>query len=183
MSEERNFIGYEYKSVTVKKRLISMYVDGYENFGWHLEGTSENISGIQVEGVPQDIVGRKEVILKLKRDRKISNKAELTRLERYFESCMNEVIALENSKVIGASAVAYIVGVIGTAFMAGSVFAYTGGGVAFSIILAVPGFMGWILPYLLYCRIRNKKAAQVEPLIDQKQDEIYQVCEKANKLL
>lgn len=183
MSEEKNFIGYEYKNVTVREKLISMYADGYENFGWRLEGTSENISGVQEEGIFQDIPGRKEVILKLKRDRKIQNKAELTRLERYFESCMNEVITLENSKVIGAAAVAYTVGVIGTVFMAGSVFAYIGKAAVLSIILAVPGFMGWIFPYLLYCRIKNKKAAQVEPLIDQKHDEIYQVCEKANKLL
>lgn len=183
MNEERNFVGYEYRNVTVKEKLMSMYVDGYENFGWQLEGTSENLSGIQQEGISKGIPGRKEVILKFKRDRKISNKSELTRLQRQFEACMNEVITLENSKVIGAAVVAYSVGVIGSAFMAGSVFAYIGGLLVPSIILAVPGFVGWIVPYLLYCKIQKKKAAQVEPLIDQKHDEIYQVCEKANKLL
>ncbi|MEY8355557.1 hypothetical protein AALB39_19665 [Lachnospiraceae bacterium 54-53] len=179
MSDERNFVGYEYKSLAIKEMLLSMYADGYENFGWQLEGTSENIPGVMVEG----ITGRKEIILKLKRDRKIPNKAELTRLQRQFESCIKEMITLENSKVIGASAVAYIVGVIGTAFIAGSVFAYTGGMLVPSIILAVPGFAGWIVPYLLFCLIYKKKAAQVEPLIDHKHDEIYQVCKKANELL
>lgn len=183
MSEERNFVGYEYKDITVKEKLISMYVDGYENFGWQLDGTSENIPGVQLEGISRSIPGRAEVTIKLKRDRKIPNKAELTRSQRQFESCMNEVITLENSKVTGASVAAYTVGVIGTAFMAGSVFAYTGGLLVPSIILAVPGFLGWIFPYFLYCQIQKKKTAQVEPAIDQKHNEIYQVCEKANKLL
>lgn len=183
MSEERNFVGYEYKNVTVKEKLMLMYVDGYENFGWQLEETSKDILRVQLERISKGISGRNEVILKLKRDRKIRNKAELTRLQRQFESCMDEVIALENSKVIGASAVAYIVGVIGAAFMAGSVFSYIGGLLAPSIFFAVPGFVGWIIPYLLYCKIQKKKTAQVEPLIDQKHDEIYQVCERANKLL
>lgn len=183
MIEDRNFIGYEYKNITVKEKLMSMYLDGYENFGWQLEGTSESNLGVQLEGISKGIPGRKEVVLKLKRDRKIRNKAELTRLQRQFDACMNEIITLENSKVIGASAAAYIVGIIGTAFMAGSVFAYIGGLMLPSIILSVPGFAGWIVPYLLYFKIKMKKTTQVEPLIDQKHDEIYQVCERANKLL
>lgn len=170
MSRERNFVGYEYKEVTVKDKFSSMYADGYESFGWQLEGTDS--------AVPE----KKGVTLKLKRDRKIANKAELTRLQQQFEACMNEIITLENSKIIGAAAVAYIVGVIGTAFMAGSVFAYIGGLPVLSIILVVPGLLGWIVPYLIYCKLHEKKTSQVEPLINQKYDEIYQVCEKASAL-
>lgn len=171
MGEEKNdFVGYEYRDMTVKEKMTAMYIDGYTNFGWQLEGTSGGV------------LGREEIILKLKRDRKIRNKAEITRLQRQFEACMKEVISLENSKVIGAAAAAYIVGVIGTAFMAGSVFSYIGGLLIPSVILAVPGFAGWIIPYLLYCRIRSKKSLQLEPLINQKYDEIYEVCKKANDL-
>lgn len=170
MSEERNFVGYEYKEVTVRDKFSSMYADSYGNFGW------------QLEGMDGSILGKKEVTLKLKRDRKVANKAELTRLQQQFESCMNEIISLENSKVIGAAAAAYIVGVIGTAFMAGSVFAYIGGMLVLSVILAVPGFIGWIVPYVIYHKLQKKKTSQVEPLINQKYDEIYQVCEKASAL-
>lgn len=172
MSEEKDsFVGYEYKNVVIKEPMENMYVDGYMNFGWQLESSAQ--------GLP----GKREVILNLKRDRKIRNKAELTRLQRQFESCMEEINSLENKKIIGAATVAYVVGVIGTAFMAGSVFAYIGGMLVLSIILAIPGFLGWIIPYLLFCNIRSKKSAQMEPIINQKHDEIYEVCEKANALL
>ena len=165
------FIGYEYRDVTVKRSMESVYADGYSNFGWALEGTS----------VPIQNLG--SVTMKLKRDRKIRNKAELTRLQRQFEACAVEIERLEFSKSVGASAVAYVIGVIGTAFMAGSVFAYLAGMVPLMIILAVPGFVGWIIPYFSYLKISRKKTEQVTPLIDQKYDEIYEACEKANSLL
>jgi len=166
-----SFIGYEYRDITVKREIEPMYTDGYTNFGWILEGTS----------VPIQSIG--SVSLKFKRDRKIRNKAELTRLQRQFDACVTEIQRLEFSKVVGASAVAYIIGIIGTAFMAGSVFAYLAGMLPLCVILAIPAFVGWIIPYFCYVSIRQKKTGQVTPLIDQKYDEIYEVCEKANGLL
>lgn len=56
--EERKFVGYEYQDVTVKKSMLSMYADGYENFGWSLESTSE----------PQGKID--SITLNFKRDRK-----------------------------------------------------------------------------------------------------------------
>lgn len=168
---ESSFIGYEYKDITVKRTMESVYADGYTNFSWTLEGISTPIQNIG------------SVTMKFKRDRKIRNKAELTRLQRQFDACVAEIEKLEFSKVIAASAVAYIIGVIGTAFMAGSVFAYNADKLPLTVILAIPGFVGWIIPYLSYCGIRKKKTDKVTPLIDQKYDEIYEVCEKANTLL
>lgn len=165
------FVGYEYKDVTVKRSMESVYADSYANFGWTLEGTSTPIHGVG------------SVTMKFKRDRKIRNKAEISRLQRQFDSCVGEIEALELSKVIGASAVAYIIGIIGTAFMAGSVFAYIGNMLPLSVILAVPGFIGWIIPYFCYSGLHKKKTDKVAPMIDQKYDEIYEVCEKAEGLL
>ena len=165
------FIGYEYKDVTVKRNMESVYADGYINFGWTLEDTS----------IPLQSIG--SVTMKFKRDRKIRNKAELTRLQRQFEACVQEIERLEISKSIIASAVAYGLGIVGAAFMAGSVFAYISGMVPLTIILAIPAFAGWILPYFCYLNISRKKTEQVTPLIDQKYDEIYEVCEKASGLL
>lgn len=168
---ENNFIGYEYKDITIKRSLESIYADGYCNFGWALEGTSNSVHNIN------------SVTMKFKRDRKIRNKVELTRLQRQFDAYASEIYALEQSKVIRASVVAYIIGVIGTAFMAGSVFAYMADMLPLSITLAIPAFTGWIIPYLVYCSISTKKTNKVAPLIDQKYDNIYDVCEKANALL
>lgn len=167
----KNFIGYEYHDVTVKRSMVSVYTDGYENFGWQLEGTEYAMGTVD------------SVILKFKRDRKIRNKTELTRLQRNFDACVGGIVALENSKMVKASIVAYAVGIIGTAFMAGSVFTVTSGLIPLCIILAVPAFAGWILPYFLFKSIVKKKTAEVNPLIDQKYDEIYTICEKANSLL
>ncbi|SHI13572.1 hypothetical protein SAMN02745823_02706 [Sporobacter termitidis DSM 10068] len=168
---EGNFVGYEYRDITVGRSLEPVYADGYQSFGWALEGTAVPVGGVN------------SVVLKFKRDRKIRNKTELTRLQRQFDACVSEIGALERSKVVGASAAAYILGVVGTAFMAGSVFAYTAGMLLPSIILAVPGFVGWIVPYFCFVSLHRKKTDQVTPLIDKKYDEIYEVCEKASGLL
>lgn len=173
MSEniKNNFIGYEYKDITVKGNMESLYSDSYTNFGWILDGRSSSITGIN------------SVNLKFKRNRKIRNKVELTRLQRKFEGCAKEIERLENSKSIASSITAYTVGIIGTAFMAGSVFSYLSGMFLFSIILAVPAFLGWILPYFCYIKIRNHKIEEVDPLIEGQYDMIYEICEKANSLL
>lgn len=161
------FIGYEYKDITVKRGRESVYADGYANFGWALESTT----------IPIQNIG--SVTMKFKRDRKIRNKAELSRLQRQFESDIVEIEGLESSKTIGA----YSIGIIGVAFIAGSVFAYNAGLVPLSIILAIPGFIAWIIPYFSYLSFRKKKTEQTAPLIDQKYDEIYEACKKANGLL
>jgi hypothetical protein len=168
---QNSFVGYEYKEITVSRSMGSVYTDCYENFGWSLEGTSQPIQGIS------------SVTLKFKRDRKIRNKAELTRLQRQLDACIRDVEMLEKSKVTGAAAAAFSLGIAGTAFMAGSVFAYLGGMLVLCIILAVPGFTGWVIPYFVYLALYQKRNAKVTPMIDEKYDEIYEVCEKANALL
>lgn len=168
---ESNFVGYEYQDVSIKRSMAAVYADGYENFGWKLDGTAEQPGKVD------------SVTMKFKRDRKIRNKAELTRLQRNFDACVSEILSLESSKYIRASVTAYAVGIVGTAFMAGSVFSITADKLIPCIILAIPAFTGWVLPYFLYRGIRKKKTAQVAPLIDQKYDELYAVCEKANGLL
>ncbi|AJA47041.1 hypothetical protein CPAST_c09410 [Clostridium pasteurianum DSM 525 = ATCC 6013] len=171
-SNKNNFVGYEYRDVTVARDMESIWADSYANFGWLLEGTSSS-----------DIPGINTVNLKFKRNRKIRNKIELTRLQRQFESCARQIENLEKSKNIGASAFAYGFGILGTAFMALSVFSHIGGMLPLSIIFAIPGFLGWILPYFCYVKIRNKKIEKVTPLIDEQYDIIYNTCEKANRLL
>lgn len=61
-----NFIGYEYRMLSVHEQLAPVYSDGYANFGRTLENSTA-----------QQTVGDK-VSLRFKRDRKIRNKAELT---------------------------------------------------------------------------------------------------------
>jgi hypothetical protein len=161
----KNFVGYEYKEVSASRNLEGVYADGYPNFGWQLDG---------------DSYGR----LKFKRNRKIRNKAELSRLQRQFEAMVSEIENLEHSKTSSAQVAALTAGLIGTALVGGSTFAFIYGEmIPLMIMLALPGFILWGLSYLLYNKVKTKKISSVEPLIDQKYDEIYEVCARAHTLL
>ncbi|MDO5348683.1 MAG: hypothetical protein Q4E86_01980 [Lachnospiraceae bacterium] len=175
MEQKKNnpFVGYEYKEVTVPSDQASLYMDCYENFGWEPD---ENIM----------ITSRNSsATLRMKRDRKIINKMELTRLQRHFEACAKEIDELERSKTTAGSIWAMVVGIIGTAFMAGSVFAITNDPPIYwlSVLLAVPAFIGWITPYFIFRRKVEIQTKKVQPIIEAKQDEIYEICEKGHSLL
>lgn len=173
MEQMKNFTTYEYKEIMVRNDKASLYLDCYESFGWK-----------QDENFPPRESGDK-VTLKLKRDRRLVNKVELTRLQRNFEATTNEIIALERSKSTAAIIWALCTGLVGTVFMAGSVFAVAAEPprVLLCIVLAVPAFAGWIAPYFVYRILRDKKTRQVNPFIEEKIEEIYAMCEKGQSLL
>lgn len=177
--EQRNYVGYEYKEIEADCSMVSLLLDGYENFGWEV---NESLPAGSMGGKPGS---RQKTVIRLKRDRKIINKAELTRLQKNFEACVSEIQTLEQRKTSAATAYAIVFGIIGTAFMAGSTFAVTAQPphYVWCILLAIPGFLGWIFPYFLYKKIAGKQTEKIIPLVDAKYDEIYEICEKGNKLL
>lgn len=172
-SDKRDYVGYEYKEVTVPTEEVSFYLDSYENFGWSTDERFETGHSAHF------------TTIHLKRDRKIINKMELTRLQRHFEACAGEIKALEQSKTSAASVWAMMIGIIGTAFMAGSTFAVVHDPpiIWLCILLAIPGVIGWILPKFVYNRIVPKKTGEIQPLIEAKREEIYEICEKGHSLL
>ena len=159
------YVGYEYKEKSVPASFASLYLDSYPCFGWE-----EDPNGVSRKE-NAETAGR--AVLRFRRDRK------------NFDSCVAEIDALEQSKRSGAVIGALVTGIMGTAFMAGSVFAVTAEPpmVVLCILLAVPGFTGWILPYFLYRALLRKKSAKVSPLIEDKYEEIYEICEKGSDLL
>lgn len=177
--QNKSFVGYEYKEIIAESSQVSFLMDGYECFGWELDESMAGCRG-NVNSPYQ-----KKAVLHLKRNRKIVNKTELTRLQRNFEACVKEIEALEKSKTSSATMYALIVAMIGTAFITGSFFAVTAQTpyIILSAILAVPGLIGWIIPYFLYRKVAGKQTEKIVPLIEQKYDEIYEICEKGNKLL
>ncbi len=172
-SEKKRYIGYEYKEVTICSDNASFYLDGYENFGW---SEDENFAVV---------CGPRLTTLRLKRDRKIMNKIELTRLQQHFEACTKEIQMLEKKKTSVANAAAFTVALIGTAFMAGATFTvvHEPPVIWLCILLAVPGFIGWIFPYFIHNGIARKKEQAIQPLIEKKYEEIYEICEKGHSLL
>lgn len=132
-NQENSFVGFEYMEVPAKRSMESLYVDSYRNFGWEYEGSSEQENS-------------DHVTVKFKRNRKIRNKAELSRLQRQFESCTHEIEALERSRTTTATIAAFSIGLVGTALLGCSMFSYLNGMLPLMVILAVPGFLGWIIP-------------------------------------
>lgn len=169
----RDFVGYEYKELAVERGRVSFYVDSYRNFGWQED-----------RNLPQPEHGR-QVTVALKRDRHIMNKAELTRLQRNFEACVRDIDALERSTGSKATALALTVGLLGTAFMACSVFAVTATPphVAASVACAVPAFLGWIAAPLLYRWKAGREQRRVAALVEEQYEEIYRLCERGHQLL
>lgn len=165
---ENRFIQYEYKEVFAEGERASLLTDCYESLGWEMDGRDG---------------GTKKIMFR--RNRKIVNKMELTRLQRNLEACIAEIDMLQKSKSSKAAVISLTIGLVGTAFMAGSVFAVTASTpvIWLCIILAVPAFGLWALAPILYPRLVAKRSAVVNELIEKKYDEIYKICEKGNALL
>ena len=170
---EQKFVSYDYKTIKVREDSLGFYLDAYESFGWQ---TDERLTNLQAEGT---------ATLHLKRDRKLLNRMELTRLQRNFEGCMEEIADLEKEKSRTATAVSIAVGIIGTVFVGGSVFAVTASPpiIWLCVMLAVPGFTCWVLPYFLYRGIKRRKTEQVDLFIEKKYEEITGLMEKGHSLL
>ncbi len=168
----RDYIGYEYYEIRADAGKISMYLDSYECFGWEPDENSR----MQDSG---------RSVIRLKRNRKIVNKQELIRLQRHFEDCINQIEQLEKRKMSKGTMISIAVGILGTACMAGSVFAVTAAPpvIWLCILLAVPGILCWIAPVYAYRYLVEKETNRIQPMIEDKMEEIYGICEKGHSLL
>ena len=167
------YVGYDYKEIPANADKTPLYLDGYESFGWVLEARP----GTQ----PLKHKGQ----LVLRRDRTIVNERELTRLQRPFAARLRRRDQLGESSPHRARICAVMTGILGTAFLAGSTFAVTHQPpmVALMVVLAVPGFAGWIAPWFLYRAMVRRRAQVVDKLVEQKYDAIYDLCAKGHSLL
>lgn len=180
VKKEGSFIGYEYKEITVPKRFASLCLDSYPCFGWKADVNDREPTVSSQRGRHCDT----RVRLRFRRDRKISNQVELTRLQRNFDSCVSAIEKLERSETSAASIWTLTVGFIGIGFLAGSTFAVTANPphMALCVILALPAFLGLLSPLFLYRAIVRKKTSHFTPLIEEKYEEIYAICEKGSHL-
>lgn len=200
MENTKQYIGYDYKEVTVSKKLESAWKDSYTNFGWELEVCQPAVEkgvwkplrimiaplavlpGQFFKNMVRDHVSATKAELKLKRDRKIQNKNELNRLQVSLEATLNEMEHLEESKTMGASVAAYIIGLSGTVCMALSMFCYLAPNMAGCIGFAVPAFIGWMFSYVAYILIKNRTEKIVDKEIEIKYDAVNEICMQAHKL-
>ncbi|GAA2182483.1 hypothetical protein GCM10009785_21940 [Brooklawnia cerclae] len=171
-----DYVAYEYLTVQADRDLEPLYKDTYRSFGWIIENTT---TGVLAGGAPNPTT----VTLKLKRDRRIRNRPLVNELQRKAESAMEAIHDLENSRTSTALAVALAIGIVGSAFLAGSVFAIEAGLWVLSIPLGAVGLLGWLAGYLAHGRIKARKTTQTAPLIDEQYEIIYDASEQAARLL
>lgn len=163
-----NYISYDYKELIIHSDLDLQRLDALECLGWEIDESKS--------------VKQEKYIFK--RPRHIVDKMELIRLERNLESCFDEIVQLEKSVQSHAIIVALTVGVIGTVFMACSTFAvvHEPPYIMLCVLFAIPGFIGWILPCILYKKTQVKRRQEIIPFIENKYDEIDKICYKAMQL-
>lgn len=172
--QEKDFVSYEYVTKAVKAKDQTKAMDMYEAFGWEVTATT-----------PTAIDG---VTLSLKRDRKINHKQELTKLERQAEDLFATINRQHNAKTLGASIFAYIFGCIATLIF--------GGGMCLTMLIenSTPALIGGIvlgligivlcgLNYLIFKKLSEKKTKQLLPIIDNNEEKLANLLEKANDLL
>lgn len=171
MEQSKEFTAYEYLSLSVDSDMKAIYADCYQNFGWILDGFgSSSISG-------------GTITLKLKRDRRIEHRTQLNELQRECESSLENIYRLENSKNTKPMMYSLGLGILGTVCLAGATFCFLGGYIIWCIILAIPGFIGWGLPYFAFKSVKRNQVKAINPKIDQEYDNVYKLCEQANGLL
>ncbi len=170
---ERSFNGYEYTEVMVRRDMLSVISDAYESFGWKLVSAAEADAYAQATG---------KLVLKFRRDRKIRNKAELVRLQSRFDACLESIEHLEIRKTCLPSAVAYGIGILGVLCTACAVFCAISADLTACILTSIPGALGLMLPHPLHSRLLKKRSIKIMPMIDEKYDEIFGICEKAKEL-
>ena len=171
--QEKDFVSYEYRTVSVKAKDQARVMDLYEAFGWEVTGTSPALDG---------------VTLSLKRDRHIPHKQELVKLERQAEDTFARIGGLERSKTQGASVFSYIFGCIAALILGGgmslvmlvegSIPALVGG-----IVLGIIGIVLCGVNYPIYKRLASQKTKALLPVIDETEEKLANLLERGNELL
>ena len=158
---------YEYKSIQAAGSKRAFYKRCYENFGWQ---QVENAGNGEDSG------------LYLRRHRKLMNRTELTRLQREFEACMEEIERLERSvSGYARGTAAALVAVI----LAGCLLMVTSGSPLFKLIigLVLLNAVGWTLVYILYEHVKGRRTSEIMVFVEKKYREIEDLCNKGNALL
>lgn len=179
----KDFVAYEYLSMNVRSEKEPLYIDCYENLGWMLISDNALVDKDDYY-INNYSLSNRLVNIKFKRDRKINNKGKLLSLQRKAESILKEIENLEREPWTISFICSLTIGMIGTIFLAISVFAITAINPLYmiSILTGAVGIIGWILPYFVYKNVKTKKEQENTSLIDKKYDDLYAVLEQAKKL-
>ena len=169
MLKDDAWVPYDYRELDVRKNFKWLYIDNYPSFGW------EFIEAVKSEK------GRNYVHLSFRRESKVEQKAEIMRLQKCFESCMEILYNMEISKVFAAVSGGLILGVLGAICLIISVYIMVAES-SLGFLLMLPGLAGCLLAYPCYRSVKLKKEKQMESVSEEKKKELYQACKKASNI-
>lgn len=183
-SETKDFIAYEYLSLNVKTEQEPLYIDCYETFGWVLVNNTALIDKEDYYINNFNINKNQVINIKFKRDRRIKNKVQLLSLQRKLETALKELSKLERQPYTAGIITSLTIGLIGTVFLAISVFALTVTTPFYflGILAGIIGLFGWTIGFLSFGKVKAKKETENIPLIEEQYNIIYDSCEQAKKL-
>lgn len=172
--QDKNFVVYEYKTVTVAAKDRAKETDLAEAIGWEVVDANKAIGD--------------NYALTFRRDRKIPHRAELSRLEKRARDASDTLKVLEKSKTRTATAFGWIFGIASTLIAGGGMsLVMKAEGVvakmAAGIILAIAGIALCCVNYPIYNKIALKKAKEVTPSIDAGEEALANILEQGNDLL
>ena len=110
-------------------------------------------------------------------------KTKLNELERDFTKSFNELETINENYKNKGIITSLTIGLIGTAFLAGATFSFLGGLYLLMVLLAIPGFIGWALPYYINKNINSKELRKVNQRSEELRQDIYTVIETAFRLM
>ncbi len=168
-----DFVTYDYITIEVDNTKISLYVDTYENLGWELTNTVSRLFNTE---------------LAFKRNRKVTNKKELLKLQRNIEESLYNIARLENSKINKVMISALVLGIPASLVMGGGmalIMTQPDNVKAFIVGLAlgVVGLVTCIFNPIIYNKKVARNIRRVNPLIEEEYDKIASVAEQVQELL
>lgn len=193
MNNEK-FVAYEYKNISVKREAVPIYMDCLQNFGWilieergHGYGApyriTAELSGMIAQASPENADIADLVTLKFKRNRKITNRLEIDKLEGQCEEALTAIDKLEKKNNAQSMGISLGAGMIGTVFLGLAAYNFIAANLVVGIVCAVVGMAGWGAGFFANQRISKKKAKQSESMIQQYLETAYSTCEQAHELL
>lgn len=176
MSVNENAITYDYKTIKVKREYETIVCDAYENLGWELTNTSASENSLFY------------INLSFKRNRKIENKMELTKLQEKVDNILANIENLQTKKKNAGVVEGISTDVVGALIFGGGMSmsmlntASVGllvGGIAVGIVGITVGLLGW----LVFKKINKKKNTKIQPILESEFDKLADVCEQAHGLI
>lgn len=166
-----SFVAYEYTTVDIPPGKASLYSDIYRSLGWIDNGRRD---GAESAG---------HTTLTLKRNRDLADRDLLHHLQLSMEQALHTIARLERSERTRPTAGAAMVGLLGTAFMAGSVFSLLDGLTLLSIVLGTVGIGLWCVAYPTFRVLRSGRRAAVRTQLDREYDVMYENAAHAHHLI